>query len=123
MIRYCVPQGSFNPSLVVHLHPSEPFGPLQWSTMGPTGDKQRACELTAGVVNYHELTAGHKSTMNSQKTFKFLWLLTQGYSGLGRTIVGLATGPPRIVSEQVCALHSKSVSPRGGGDGCEGNGE
>ena len=58
------------------------------------------CELTAGVVNYHELTAGHKSTMNSQKTFKFLWLLTQGYSGLGRTIVGLATGPPRIVSEQ-----------------------
>ena len=58
MIRYCVPQGSSNPSLVVHLHPSEPFGPLQWSTMGPTGDKQRACELTAGVATYCELMAG-----------------------------------------------------------------
>ena len=26
--------------------------------MGPTGDKQRACELTAGVATYCELMAG-----------------------------------------------------------------
>ena len=88
---------------MVHLHPSEPFGPLQWSTMGPTGDKQRACELTAGVATYCELMAG---------PIFLACELMAGVSSRGLTYIWLGAG----------GLWGHRIGPRLCGDGTEPEG-